>query len=108
MSGPAGGVTGALWAAKNAGYENILTLDMGGTSTDVSLIENGAPRLTRDTEVGDLTVRTSSLDVKTVGAGGGSIAHVPEIDPSAYGLGRKVRAQIRGQPVTETAAKRQL
>jgi N-methylhydantoinase A len=79
MSGPAGGVTGALWAAKNAGYENILTLDMGGTSTDVSLIENGTPRLTRDTEVGDLTVRTSSLDVKTVGAGGGSIAHVPEL-----------------------------
>ncbi|MCF6219981.1 MAG: hydantoinase/oxoprolinase family protein [Robiginitomaculum sp.] len=79
MSGPAGGVTGALWAAKNAGYANILTLDMGGTSTDVSLIENGAPRLTRDTEVGDLTVRTSSLDVKTVGAGGGSIAHVPEL-----------------------------
>lgn len=79
MSGPAGGVTGALWAAKNAGYENILTLDMGGTSTDVSLIENGQPRLTRDTEVGDLTVRTSSLDVKTVGAGGGSIAHVPEL-----------------------------
>lgn len=79
MSGPAGGVTGALWAAKNAGFSNILTLDMGGTSTDVSLIENGAPRLTRDTEVGDLTVRTSSLDVKTVGAGGGSIAHVPEL-----------------------------
>ncbi len=79
MSGPAGGVTGAVWVAKHAGYENILTLDMGGTSTDVSLIENGVPRLTRDTEVGDLTVRTSSLDVKTVGAGGGSIAHVPEL-----------------------------
>jgi len=79
MSGPAGGVAGAVWVAKHAGYDNILTLDMGGTSTDVSLIENGEPRLTRDTEVGDLTVRTSSLDVKTVGAGGGSIAHVPEL-----------------------------
>lgn len=79
MSGPAGGVTGAVWVSKHAGFENILTLDMGGTSTDVSLIENGVPRLTRDTEVGDLTVRTSSLDVKTVGAGGGSIAHVPEL-----------------------------
>ena len=79
MSGPAGGVSGALWIAKHAGYENLLTLDMGGTSTDVSLIENGTPRLTRDTEVGDLTVRTSSLDIKTVGAGGGSIAHVPEL-----------------------------
>ncbi len=79
MSGPAGGVSGALWMAKHAGYENLLTLDMGGTSTDVSLIEHGTPRLTRDTEVGDLMVRTSSLDVKTVGAGGGSIAHVPEL-----------------------------
>ena len=79
MSGPAGGVSGAVWVAKHAGFENILTLDMGGTSTDVSLIENGVPRLTRDTEVGDLMVRTSSLDVKTVGAGGGSIAHVPEL-----------------------------
>ncbi|WP_138378890.1 hydantoinase/oxoprolinase family protein [Luteithermobacter gelatinilyticus] len=79
MSGPAGGVAGAVWVAKHAGFENILTLDMGGTSTDVSLIENGVPRLTRDTVVGDLTVRTSSLDVKTVGAGGGSIAHVPEL-----------------------------
>ncbi len=79
MSGPAGGVSGALWIARHAGFENLLTLDMGGTSTDVSLIENGTPRLTRDTEVGDLTVRTSSLDIKTVGAGGGSIAHVPEL-----------------------------
>jgi len=79
MSGPAGGVAGAVWVAKHAGYENILTLDMGGTSTDVALIENGQPRLRRDTTVGNLTVRASSLDIRTVGAGGGSIAHVPEL-----------------------------
>lgn len=79
MSGPAGGVTGALWIAKNAGFKNILTLDVGGTSTDVALIENAQPRLVRDTAVGHLKVRASSLDVKTVGAGGGSIAHVPEL-----------------------------
>ena len=79
MSGPAGGVTGALWIAKNAGFKNILTLDVGGTSTDVALIENAEPRLVRDTAVGHLKVRASSLDVKTVGAGGGSIAHVPEL-----------------------------
>ncbi len=79
MSGPAGGVTGALWVAKNAGLKNILTLDVGGTSTDVALIENGEPRRTRTTEVGHLSVRASSLDVKTVGAGGGSIAFVPEL-----------------------------
>ncbi|MFN5823783.1 MAG: hydantoinase/oxoprolinase family protein [Sphingomonadales bacterium] len=79
MSGPAGGVTGALWVAKNAGFKNILTLDVGGTSTDVALIENLEPRRQRTTEVGHLSVRASALDVKTVGAGGGSIAYVPEL-----------------------------
>ncbi len=102
MSGPAGGVTGALWVAKNAGLKNILTLDVGGTSTDVALIEHGEPRRVRTTEVGHLSVRASSLDVKTVGAGGGSIAYVPELTkalrvgpqsagavpgPAAYGKG---------------------
>lgn len=79
MSGPAGGVTGALWVGKNAGIRNILTLDVGGTSTDVALIENLTPRRVRTTEVGHLSVRASSLDVKTVGAGGGSIAYVPQL-----------------------------
>jgi N-methylhydantoinase A len=79
MSGPAGGVTGAIFIAKNAGFENILTLDVGGTSTDVALIEHGQPRLQRTTEVAHLSVRASSLDVRTIGAGGGSIAHVPEL-----------------------------
>ena len=79
MSGPAGGVTGAVYVAKLTNQKNILTLDVGGTSTDVALIENYAPRLVRNTDVGHLSVRASSLDVKTVGAGGGSIAHVPEL-----------------------------
>ncbi len=79
MSGPAGGVTGALWVARHAGIGNILTLDVGGTSTDVALIENGEPRLVRTTDVGHLTVRVSALDVKTVGAGGGSIAKIPAL-----------------------------
>lgn len=79
MSGPAGGVTGALWVGKNAGIRNILTLDVGGTSTDVALIENLEPRRQRTTEVGHLSVRASALDVKTVGAGGGSIAYVPDL-----------------------------
>ena len=102
MSGPAGGVAGALWIAKQAGYRNMLTLDMGGTSTDVALILDGVPRKRRETTVGDVTVRAPSLDVRTVGAGGGSIAHVPEITralrvgpqsagadpgPAAYGQG---------------------
>ena len=79
MSGPAGGVAGALWVGRNAGLRNILTLDVGGTSTDVALIENLEPRRQRTTEVGHLSVRASALDVKTVGAGGGSIAYVPEL-----------------------------
>jgi N-methylhydantoinase A len=79
MSGPAGGVTGAIWVGKNAGIRNILTLDVGGTSTDVALIENLEARRVRTTEVGHLAVRASALDVKTVGAGGGSIAYVPEL-----------------------------
>lgn len=79
MSGPAGGVKGALWIAKKAGYTNLLTYDMGGTSTDVALIENGKPVIRRETSVGDVTVRASSLDVRTVGAGGGSIAKVPDL-----------------------------
>ena len=79
MSGPAGGVAGALWVSKQSGYKNLLTFDMGGTSTDVALIENGEPQLRRETKVGDVTVRASSLDVRTVGAGGGSIARVPQL-----------------------------
>ncbi len=79
MSGPAGGVTGAVWIAAQSGYKNLLTLDMGGTSTDVALVQDGVARLRRETTVGDVTVRASSVDVRTVGAGGGSIAHVPDL-----------------------------
>lgn len=79
MSGPAGGVTGAVWVALQSGFPNLLTADVGGTSTDVALIQNGQPQLRRETTVGDVIVRASSVDVRTVGAGGGSIAHVPEL-----------------------------
>ncbi len=79
MSGPAGGVTGALWIAKQAGFDNLLTFDMGGTSTDVCLVRDGIAQIRRETTVGDLSVRASSVDVRSVGAGGGSIAHVPAL-----------------------------
>lgn len=79
MSGPAGGVSGAIWVATQAGFRNLLTFDMGGTSTDVALVQDGKAQLRRETSVHDVTVRASSVDVRTVGAGGGSIAHVPEI-----------------------------
>jgi N-methylhydantoinase A len=79
MSGPAGGVAGAMYFCSRAGFDNILTFDMGGTSTDVALIQNGRARVRRETFVGDVKVRAPSVDVRTVGAGGGSIAFVPEL-----------------------------
>ena len=79
MSGPAGGVAGAIYFCSRAGYDDILTFDMGGTSTDVALIQNSRARVRRETFVGDVRVRAPSVDVRTVGAGGGSIAFVPEL-----------------------------
>ena len=79
MSGPAGGVAGAIYFCSRAGYKDILTFDMGGTSTDVALIQDSKARVRRETIVGDVRVRAPSVDVRTVGAGGGSIAFVPEL-----------------------------
>ncbi len=79
MSGPAGGVTGAIYFCSRAGFNDILTFDMGGTSTDVALIQNSKARVRRETFIGDIKVRAPSVDVRTVGAGGGSIAFVPEL-----------------------------
>ena len=79
MSGPAGGVAGAIHFSNQAGYDNILTFDMGGTSTDVALIQNSRAKVRRETLVGDVRVKAPSVDVRTVGAGGGSIAFVPEL-----------------------------
>ncbi|EME45976.1 hypothetical protein DOTSEDRAFT_86653 [Dothistroma septosporum NZE10] len=75
MSGPAGGVRGITSIIANATeHKNLITLDMGGTSTDVALITNAQPSLRRETMVGDLAVRSPSVDVRTIGAGGGSLA----------------------------------
>ena len=79
LSGPSGGVAGALSVASRAGYDDILTFDMGGTSTDVALCQHGQPTLARETELGHFRVKVPSVNVHSVGAGGGSIAHVPEI-----------------------------
>ncbi len=102
LSGPSGGVAGALHVATRAGYPNILTFDMGGTSTDVSLCQEGEPTIGRETTIGQFRIKIPSIDVHTVGAGGGSIAHVPELTgalrvgpesagaepgPAAYGRG---------------------
>lgn len=76
LSGPAGGVVGATHAARAAGFEDIITFDMGGTSTDVALCASGRVRLTNEASVAGLPVAVPVLDIHTVGAGGGSIARV--------------------------------
>jgi N-methylhydantoinase A len=78
LSGPSGGVIGALRAAQSAGIQNVITFDMGGTSTDVALCDSGAIRTTNEAIVAGLPVAVSVMDIHTVGAGGGSIARVDE------------------------------
>jgi N-methylhydantoinase A len=73
LSGPAGGVVGACAVAGRSGFERIITFDMGGTSTDVALID-GRPATTSEADVAGLPVRVPVLDIHTVGAGGGSLA----------------------------------
>ena len=97
-----GGVAGALFVARKAGFDDILTFDMGGTSTDVALCQDGQPTIGRETAIGHFRIKVPSVNVHTVGAGGGSIAHVPELTkalrvgpqsagaepgPAAYGKG---------------------
>jgi N-methylhydantoinase A len=75
LSGPAGGVAGAFRVASAAGYSPIITLDMGGTSTDVCLCDGAVP-FTAESTIGGLPMRIPTVDVHTVGAGGGSIARL--------------------------------
>ena len=75
LSGPAAGVMGAFHLSKLAGYDQIITLDMGGTSTDVALI-SGKPEPRPESEIDNLPLRIRMLDIETIGAGGGSIARV--------------------------------
>ncbi len=75
LSGPAGGVIGAYQVAKTAGYDQIVTFDMGGTSTDVSLCNSGISFTTEST-ISGLPIKVPLIDIHTVGAGGGSIATV--------------------------------
>ncbi len=75
FSGPAGGVVGAFHLGKAAGFRNIITFDMGGTSSDVSLID-GEIRRTSESVIGDFPIRVPIIDIHSIGAGGGSIAYV--------------------------------
>ncbi len=90
LSGPAAGVVGATAIAALAGYPDIITFDMGGTSTDVALIEGATPRIAVDAEVHGYPIRVPMLDIETVGAGGGSLAAVDaggliEVGPASAG-----------------------
>lgn len=77
LSGPSGGGVASAHLGALAGFLNVLSFDMGGTSTDVALSRGGSPNVVRDTRVGQYPIKVPSVDVHTVGAGGGSIAHVP-------------------------------
>lgn len=76
LSGPAGGVLGAVLLAKAAGIENIITADMGGTSFDICLANEGEPRYTKESEIAGMPIKIPMLDIHTIGAGGGSIAWI--------------------------------
>ncbi len=82
LSGPAGGVTSTVMIARRTGLNKLLAFDMGGTSTDVSVILDGQPTISRSTEVGSFPAKVPTLDVRSVGAGGGSIAEVSELTKS--------------------------
>jgi N-methylhydantoinase A/oxoprolinase/acetone carboxylase beta subunit len=103
MSGPVAGVVGGIWAGRQAGYENVITLDVGGTSADIGLAQEGRLRMKHllDTRVGPYQAMIPMVDVDTIGAGGGSIAYVDsggifrvgprsagaDPGPAAYGRG---------------------
>ncbi len=78
LSGPAAGVMGAVRQTGRSGYQNLVTLDIGGTSTDVCVVTGGTPQLTQEFELGGLPIRIPLLDINTIGAGGGSIVWVDD------------------------------
>jgi N-methylhydantoinase A len=82
LSGPAGGVTSTVMIARRTGLKKLLAFDMGGTSTDVSVILDGEPTISRSTEVGYFPAKVPTLDVRSVGAGGGSIAEISDLTKS--------------------------
>lgn len=101
LSGPVGGVVGSVYLARHAGFADLITCDMGGTSTDVCLVRGLQPETVPDRVVAGMPLKTPQVDINTVGAGGGSIAwleegrflHVgpqsagAEPGPACYGLG---------------------
>ena len=108
LSGPAGGVVGAFHVAALAGYKNIITFDMGGTSTDVALCE-GDIKVTHESQVDGMPVGIPMMDIHTVGAGGGSIAHLDpggalRVGPESAGADPGPICYGKGEQLTVTDA----
>ena len=108
LSGPAGGVVGAAASARRSGFERIIAFDMGGTSTDVSLVE-GAITTASQAEVAGLPIGVPMLDIHTVGAGGGSLARfdaagVLRVGPESAGADPGPICYGRGTQPTVTDA----
>jgi N-methylhydantoinase A len=108
LSGPAGGVVGAAASARASGFPRIIAFDMGGTSTDVSLVE-GAPATANDAQVAGLPIGVPMLDIHTVGAGGGSLARfdaagVLRVGPESAGADPGPICYGRGTQPTVTDA----
>ena len=108
LSGPAGGVVGAASVAKHAGFDKTITFDMGGTSTDVSLVD-GDLSVTTEATVGGLPLRVPLLDIHTVGSGGGSLVWIDEggalrVGPQSAGADPGPVCYGRGDQITVTDA----
>jgi N-methylhydantoinase A len=108
LSGPAGGAVGAYELGRLAGFERLITFDMGGTSTDVCLIDGKLP-LTMEAEITGLPLKTPMIDIHTVGAGGGSIAHLDvggslRVGPESAGADPGPICYGKGERITVTDA----
>ena len=110
LSGPAGGVVGAVGAARAAGLDDIIAMDMGGTSLDICLVRGGEIALSSEGRIGDFPVQVPQVDVHTIGAGGGSIARVVrgalKVGPESAGADPGPVCYARGgvQPTSTDAA----
>ena len=100
LSGPAGGVVGAAHVARAGGFEDVLTFDMGGTSTDVAPVVGGEPQTSTESVVAGVPIKLPMVDVHTVSAGGGSIAWADaggalRVGPRSAGADRGPRPTAR-------------
>lgn len=101
LSGPSSGVIAAKYISALCGISNIVTFDMGGTSADICLLSNGTPSYASEKEIEGYTVRIPMIDIKTVGAGGGSIAYIDDggalkVGPESAGAVPGPAAYMRG------------